>query len=49
MADVINAYGMSGSGSRQFYQEMEEVVVDSSIDIENENLIKILKGYAEID
>ena len=49
LADVIHAYGITGSGSRLFYQEMEEVVVDSPIDIETENIVKILKGYAEID
>lgn len=49
LAQVIHAFGVTGSGSRFFFQEMEEIVVDSPIKIETENLIKIMQGYAEID
>ena len=49
MADVVHSFGVTGSGSKFFYVEFEEVVMDSPIFIETEHLIQIIKGYAEID
>lgn len=36
------AFGVSGNGQKEFYNEMEEVIVDSPIPIETANLWKIL-------
>ena len=49
LADVMYAFGISGNGQKEFYYEMEEVIVDSPIPIEVSNLWKILQGYTQID
>ena len=49
LADVMYAFGISGNGQKDFYHEMEEVIVDSPIPIEVMNLWKILQGYTQID
>ncbi len=46
---MIFAFGVTGNGGKQFFQEMEEIVTDSPIPIETQFLQKILSGYAEID
>ena len=46
---MIYAFGISGNGTKDFYYNMEELVVDSPIPIETENLEKLLAGYAQID
>ena len=43
------AFGVSGNGSKTFFHEMEEVIVDSPIGIETEHLQRILQGYSEVD
>lgn len=43
------AFGASGNGSKQFFYEMEETIIDSPIGIESEHLEKILMGYSQID
>jgi hypothetical protein len=39
------AFGITGNGQKEFYYEMEEVITDSPIPIETENLWKIIQGY----
>ena len=46
---MLHGFGVSGNGSKEFFYNMEEVVVDSPIPIENEYLVKILAGYSQID
>lgn len=40
---------MTGNGSKEFYYDLEETIIDSPIPIETEHLEKILAGYAQID
>lgn len=49
LATVIHAFGVSGNGSKQFFYDMEETIMDSPIGIETEHLEKILIGYSQID
>ncbi|CDW77722.1 UNKNOWN [Stylonychia lemnae] len=49
LATVINAFGVTGNGSKTFFHEMEEIIIDSPIGIENEYLQKILMGYSQVD
>jgi hypothetical protein len=46
---VMHSFGVTGNGSKEFYYELEETIVDSPIPIETEHLEKILMGYSEID
>jgi hypothetical protein len=43
---VLHGFGITGNGSKEFYSDFEEVVIDSPIAIETEYLEKILAGYA---
>ena len=49
LAAIIHAFGMTGNGTKEFYYEMEETIIDSPIPIETERLELILKGYSQID
>ena len=40
------SYGVAGEGTKEFFYEMEEIVVDSLVPIETEHLEKILLGYS---
>ena len=46
LASVVHAFGVTGNGSKEFYYELEETIIDSPIPIENEHLEKILLGYS---
>lgn len=46
LASVLHAFGVSGNGSKEFYYELEETIIDSPIPIENEHLEKMLLGYS---
>lgn len=49
LASIVFAFGVSGNGSKQFFYEIEETIIDSPIPIESEHLEKILLGFSEID
>ena len=49
LAAVIYAFGVTGNGSKEFFAEFEETIIDSPIPIESEHLEKIVAGYAQID
>lgn len=49
MAAVVHSFGITGNGSKQFYSDLEEVIIDTPIPIETDNLLKILAGYSQID
>jgi len=49
LAQVMQAFAMTGNGSTQFYNEMESLVIDSPILIETEHLLTILNAYAQVD
>lgn len=46
---VLHGFGISGNGSKEFFYNMEEVVIESPIPIENQFLLPILFGYSQID
>jgi len=49
LAAVVHAFGITGNGSKEFYYDLEETIIDSPIPIESEHLEKILQGYSQID
>jgi hypothetical protein len=49
LAAVVHAFGVTGNGSKEFYYDLEETIIDSPIGIETEHLEKILHGYSQID
>lgn len=49
LGNVIYSFGVSGNGNKEFYNIMEEVIIDSEIPIETEYLEKIIFGYTQID
>ena len=42
LAQVMYAFGVTGNGQKEFFYEMEEVITDSPIPIETDNVWKIL-------
>jgi hypothetical protein len=46
LAAVVYSFGITGNGSKEFYYDLEETIVDSPIPIETEYLEKILTAYA---
>lgn len=46
LADIIHAFGITGNGTKDFYYNLEETIIDSPIPIESEHLAKILRGYS---
>jgi hypothetical protein len=46
---VLYAFGVTGNGSKEFFYQLEETVVDSPIPIETPFLEKILAAYAQVD
>jgi hypothetical protein len=49
LAAIVHAFGITGNGSKEFYYDLEETIIDSPIPIESEHLEKILQGYSQID
>ena len=45
LAQVLYSFGISGSGQKPFFDEMEIMVIDSPVFIETEYLEKISLGY----
>lgn len=46
---MIYAFGITGNGSKEFYYDLEETVIESPIPIETPHLEKILAAYSQID
>lgn len=49
LADVLLSFAIAGKGSERFFSLMEETIVDSPIEFEENHLYKFLKAYSQLN